>query len=332
MAELTPDIVDQVVSTCTEGSEEAAEALGRALDAEVSVAVGEPGTIESGQMPEDVAGPGLVVTFTVGESGAALLLGESSGLLPQWYSAPDPTGQSKLSTLALELGMILLPEDTAPDSTTAIAVSDLTEALQRGKVGDGAAMVPLDLSFGDKQAVARLVWPLHDLAGMADPPQDEPQTAESTATESTATESTAAESTATESTSPEPEATKEEAEPKSEAEPEAKPEAKPAAKPQPVAKQPVRLEGLPGYSRSLLKIKVPVVVTLAEKRQSLGQVVELGPGSIIQFEKSCEEMLELNVGSQPVAVGEAVKVGDKFGLRVTQIILPEERFAKVTTQ
>jgi flagellar motor switch/type III secretory pathway protein FliN len=199
----------------------------------------------------------------------------------------------------------------------------------------------LDLSFGDKQAVARLVWPLHDLAGMADPPQDEPQTTESTATESTATESTAtestaAESTATESTSPEPEATKEEAEPKSEAEPEEEPEAKPqpapAAKPQPVAKQPVRLEGLPGYSRSLLKIKVPVVVTLAEKRQSLGQVVELGPGSIIQFEKSCEEMLELNVGSQPVAVGEAVKVGDKFGLRVTQIILPEERFAKVTTQ
>jgi len=142
MAELTPDIVDQVVATCTEGSEEAAEALGRALDAEFSATVGEPGTIDSKQMPEDVAGPGLVVTFTVGQSGAALLLGENSGLLPEWYSAADPTGQSKLSTLALELGMILLPEDVAPDSTSAIAVSDLTEALQRGKVDDGAAMVP----------------------------------------------------------------------------------------------------------------------------------------------------------------------------------------------
>ena len=58
MAELTPDIVDQVVATCTKGSEEAAEALGRALDAEFSMAVGEPGTIDAKQMPEDLAGPG----------------------------------------------------------------------------------------------------------------------------------------------------------------------------------------------------------------------------------------------------------------------------------
>jgi flagellar motor switch protein FliN/FliY len=75
-----------------------------------------------------------------------------------------------------------------------------------------------------------------------------------------------------------------------------------------------------------------VVVSLAEKRQSLGQIVELGPGSIIQFEKSCEEMLELSVGGQSVATGEAVKVGDKFGLRVTEMILPEERFTKVTSK
>jgi flagellar motor switch protein FliM len=55
--------------------------------------------------------------------------------------------------------------------------------------------------------------------------------------------------------------------------------------------------------------------------------MELGPGSIIQFEKSCEEMLELDVGGQAVATGEAVKVGDKFGLRIHSIVLPEERFA-----
>ena len=72
---------------------------------------------------------------------------------------------------------------------------------------------------------------------------------------------------------------------------------------------------LPPYTRSLLHIRVPVVVTLARKRQALGRIVELGPGSIIQFDKSCEEMLELSVGDHPIASGEAVKVGDKFGLR-----------------
>jgi flagellar motor switch/type III secretory pathway protein FliN len=79
----------------------------------------------------------------------------------------------------------------------------------------------------------------------------------------------------------------------------------------------------------LLRIRVPVVVTLARKRQPLGRVIELGPGSIIHFEKSCEEMLDLEAGGLAVARGEAVKVGDKFGLRITSIVLPEERFQPV---
>ena len=105
----------------------------------------------------------------------------------------------------------------------------------------------------------------------------------------------------------------------------------PAVEPPPAEPRPreARLEDLPDYSRSLLRIKVPVVVTLAEKRQTLGRIVELGPGSIIQFDKSCEEMLEMAVGGHPVATGEAVKVGDKFGLRITSIVLPEERFGPV---
>ncbi len=86
---------------------------------------------------------------------------------------------------------------------------------------------------------------------------------------------------------------------------------------------------LPAYSRSLLRIPVSVVVTLAQKRQMLGRIVEIGPGSILQFDKSCEEMLELNVGGHTVAQGEAVKVGDKFGLRITSMVLPGERFEKV---
>jgi len=91
-----------------------------------------------------------------------------------------------------------------------------------------------------------------------------------------------------------------------------------------------RLDDLPDYARSLLRIKVPVIVTLAEKRQPLGWIIELGPGSIIQFDKSCEEMLELDAGGRRIATGEAVKIGDKFGLRITSIVLPEERFRPVT--
>ena len=101
----------------------------------------------------------------------------------------------------------------------------------------------------------------------------------------------------------------------------------------PLAKPPrPGFEHLPSYTRSLLRIKLPVMVTLAEKRQPLSRIVEIGPGSIIQFDKSCEEMLELSVGGHPVAYGEAVKVGDKFGLRIHSIKPQDERFHPLGTK
>jgi flagellar motor switch protein FliN/FliY len=89
---------------------------------------------------------------------------------------------------------------------------------------------------------------------------------------------------------------------------------------------PLGFSRLPPYSRSLLRIRVPVTVTLAATKQPVQRILELGPGTIIQFDKPCDEMLTLEVGNQSVAVGEAVKVGDKFGLRITSITLPGERF------
>jgi flagellar motor switch/type III secretory pathway protein FliN len=55
-------------------------------------------------------------------------------------------------------------------------------------------------------------------------------------------------------------------------------------------------------------------------------VLNIGPGSIIQFEKNCEQPLTLCVGNQPVAQGEAVKVGEKFGIKLTSMVLPGEKF------
>lgn len=90
-----------------------------------------------------------------------------------------------------------------------------------------------------------------------------------------------------------------------------------------------RFDALPAYARSLLRIDLTVRVALAQKRQRADDILGIGPGQIIQFNKSCDEMLDLMVGHQKVARGEAVKVGDKFGLRITSIVLPEERFHPV---
>ena len=92
---------------------------------------------------------------------------------------------------------------------------------------------------------------------------------------------------------------------------------------------PRTLAELPPYAKTLLNIKVPIEVTLATTQMPIREVVELVPGSIIQFDKPCDALLSMSVGDVQVAEGDAVKVGDKFGLRVTSLTLPSERFERL---
>lgn len=77
--------------------------------------------------------------------------------------------------------------------------------------------------------------------------------------------------------------------------------------------------GEPGPVSRILKISVPLVVKLAERRMALAEVGRMGLGAIIEFTKSNEDPLELMVNNKTIAIGEAVKVGENFGLRITQI-------------
>ena len=73
------------------------------------------------------------------------------------------------------------------------------------------------------------------------------------------------------------------------------------------------------YQQKLLQIETPVTVTLAERKESLRNILKLVPGSMLTFETHCDEPLELHVGGHVIANGETVKIGDKFGLRIRQI-------------
>lgn len=72
----------------------------------------------------------------------------------------------------------------------------------------------------------------------------------------------------------------------------------------------------------LVKIKIPLIVCLAEKQMSLEAIINLSEGSIIQFEKTAESMLDLMVNNRVIGFGEAVKIGENFGLQVKQICDP----------
>ncbi|WP_237607456.1 FliM/FliN family flagellar motor C-terminal domain-containing protein [Roseimaritima sediminicola] len=78
----------------------------------------------------------------------------------------------------------------------------------------------------------------------------------------------------------------------------------------------------PTHRDHVLNLKAPVSVTLARKRLALDGVLNIVPGTMLMFDKTCDEPLELEVGGHPLATGEAVKIGDKFGLRIRALGRP----------
>ncbi len=107
--------------------------------------------------------------------------------------------------------------------------------------------------------------------------------------------------------------------------------AAPASRPTPArAENPVRASGrsggaaavslsVPGELRRILRMRVPVLVNLAERDVSLHSVLRWTPGSIIEFDKPADSDLRLVIANKPIGSGHAVKVGENFGLRVTVI-------------
>ena len=75
----------------------------------------------------------------------------------------------------------------------------------------------------------------------------------------------------------------------------------------------------PSDLRRILQIRVPVIVKLAERRINLQEVMKLGTGSIIEFHKDSDNPLELMVNNKTIGIGIAVKVGENFGLKLTQV-------------
>lgn len=93
---------------------------------------------------------------------------------------------------------------------------------------------------------------------------------------------------------------------------EVKPEAFAAAASQPAAFDKNDLE-------RFKRIRLPLQVTLAEKKEHLSTIMNLIPGSIIEFRKSAEELLDLRVGDLTLGRGEAVIRNERFGLHLKQM-------------
>ncbi|MBX3411393.1 MAG: FliM/FliN family flagellar motor switch protein [Pirellulales bacterium] len=298
MPDLSTISAGQIIAASEAHTAEIASCLEPLLGGLVTLAASEPSKLATEAASNDLAGPGLVLLFCHQNMAAVALLPASSGLLPEWVAALDAKGSERLQSLARDLSGLLFPPECEPSEVAAAYVESLNDTLERASIEHEASLVPFTLTRADGVAgTLRFVWPVTRVETVYGAIGITRQRGEAIEVAPVA----------------------DRAEDRSPA----------AGRRRRETSQNVAVEDLPPYARSLLKIDVPVMVNLASKRQAVGRILELGVGAIIQFDKLCDEPLDLYVGNQRVAQGEAVKVGEKFGIRITTIALPDERFERV---
>jgi flagellar motor switch protein FliN/FliY len=77
----------------------------------------------------------------------------------------------------------------------------------------------------------------------------------------------------------------------------------------------------------LLDIPLELTVEIGRTRLAIRELLQLGPGSVVELSKLAGETLDVLINGRPIARGEAVMVNDKFGVRLTDVISPPERIA-----
>ena len=82
--------------------------------------------------------------------------------------------------------------------------------------------------------------------------------------------------------------------------------------------QPSDTQKVPHLGR-ILSMKVPLIVKIAQKKMTTVEILKLNLGSVIQFEQNAAQQIDLMVNNTTIGLGQTVKIGEKFGLKISQI-------------
>jgi len=75
----------------------------------------------------------------------------------------------------------------------------------------------------------------------------------------------------------------------------------------------------------VLDVPVELSVEIGRTIMTIRETLEIGPGAIITLNKMTGEPVDLLVNGRRIARGEVVAIDEEFGLRVTQVVTPDQR-------
>ena len=87
--------------------------------------------------------------------------------------------------------------------------------------------------------------------------------------------------------------------------------------------------GTPGRIDMILDIPVQLTVELGRTKIPIRDLLQLVQGSVVELDRLAGEPMDVLVNGCLIAQGEVVVVNDKFGIRLTDVIAPDERLRRV---
>ena len=75
----------------------------------------------------------------------------------------------------------------------------------------------------------------------------------------------------------------------------------------------------------LMDIPLKVEVVVGETVIQIKELINLGPGSVLELDRETTEPVDIKVNGKLIAKGELVVVGEKFGVRITEIYSEERK-------
>lgn len=79
----------------------------------------------------------------------------------------------------------------------------------------------------------------------------------------------------------------------------------------------------------ILDIPVQLTVELGRTKISIRNLLQLAHGSVVELDGLAGEPMDVLINGTLIAQGEVVVVNDKFGIRLTDVITPQERMRKL---
>jgi flagellar motor switch protein FliN/FliY len=74
---------------------------------------------------------------------------------------------------------------------------------------------------------------------------------------------------------------------------------------------------------AVFDVPVQVSAVLGRSRMEVGELLRLGPGTVLELDRKVGEAIDIYVNNRLVARGEVVLVEDKLGVTMTEVIKAE---------